>query len=146
MTPLKPEQKESIIKRLAFAQVELEDLQALKKTTYNDYSSNRQLKRNLERIVENLANATIDITKIYLASELVEMPETYRETIYKLVDVGLIDQQTAKELANLVRARNILAHQYLDLSWSLISQFINQGMSAFASFLQHVAKRIEQAD
>lgn len=145
MAPLKPEQKESIIKRLNFARLELQDLSVLGQVEFKDYQNNRQLRRNLERLVENLANAAIDIAKIYLASESEEIPETYTETVFKLADLGLFDKQTATELASLVRARNVLAHQYLDLSWALIKQFLNQGIAALKQFLNVMAEKVEQA-
>jgi len=146
MVPLKPEQKESIIKRLNFAQVELKDLEALGAVKFQEYQKNRQLRRNLERLVENLANITVDITKIYLASEFMAIPETYTETIYKLAEAGVISEEDCTQLASLVRARNVLAHQYLDLSWALISEFLDSGVKALKAFLKVMAEKVEQAD
>ena len=64
MTPLKPEQKESILSRLAFLEAELNDLQGLQSTTWQIYSTDNTTRRNIERLAENVTNACIDIAKI----------------------------------------------------------------------------------
>ncbi|MBI5399866.1 DUF86 domain-containing protein [Candidatus Saganbacteria bacterium] len=142
MTPLVSEQKESITTRLAFIETELSDLTKFKDTTWNTYQNSRDIRRNIERIAENLVNACIDIGKIILAGETDEIPGTYKEVMLKLGLKNLIPQNLAEELANLVTIRNALAHQYLDLKWDKIKGFLATGaetITQFASIAQKLA-------
>jgi len=123
MTPLKPEQKESILSRLAFLEAELNDLQRLQSTTWQIYSTDNTTRRNIERLAENVTNACIDIAKIVIAGEATEMPVTYKEVIQKLGLLDFIPKKLAEELIRLVDIRNTLAHQYLDLKWDKKNSF-----------------------
>lgn len=141
MTPLSNSQKESILRRISFALLELKDLEPLKSLGYKIYSTDRKTRRNIERLIENLANASIDIAKILLASEDIELPATYQETILKLSEVGVIEEKLAQNLSELVRARNVLAHQYLDIRWAIIDRFLKDGSNQFKEFLQIVEEK-----
>ncbi|MFH1654238.1 MAG: DUF86 domain-containing protein [Pseudomonadota bacterium] len=137
MTPLNKEQRQSIIERLNFMEVELSDLEKkYKLLTWQEYSTVRDVRRNVERIIENLANAVIDISKIYLAGEQIEMPGTYQEIVLKLGETGLISDKLASDLSQLTKARNVLAHQYLDLKWELIKNTIKTAPAAIKALIR----------
>lgn len=142
MTPLIIEQKESIATRLAFIETELSDLEKLKQTSWLTYQNSREIRRNIERICENLANACIDIGKIILAGESIEMPESYRDVIRKLGAAEIISQKLAEDLSDLVIIRNILAHQYLDLKWDKIKIFLEKGPQVIEEFAKTAQKII----
>ena len=142
MTPLKIEQKESIATRLAFIETELSDFEKLKDTSWLTYQNSRDLRRNVERICENLANACIDIGKIILAGESIEMPESYRDVIRKLGEAKIIPQKLSDDLSDLIIIRNILAHQYLDLKWDKIKSFLEKGSQIIKEFANIAQKMI----
>lgn len=127
MTPLKKEQRQGIIERINFIKVELLDLvDKYQDTDWTMYSQNREVRRNIERIIENMANACIDIAKILLAGETIEIPGTYQEIILKLGELSIVSRELAGKIAALAKARNVLSHQYLDYKWDLISPLIKE--------------------
>lgn len=136
MNPLNSDQKQSILERINFIQVELNDLDDCKNITWQLYSKNREARRNVERIIENLANASIDICKIILAGETIEIPGTYQEIILRLGEQDIIDKNLASKIATLAKARNILAHQYLDLKWDLIKDLIKETPLFIPAFIK----------
>jgi len=141
MTPLNTIQKTSIIKRIDFIETELKDLDEYRNLDFATYSKNRKVRRDVERIIENIVNAVIDIGKIILAGEEIALPDTYREIFIKLGDSGLIDARLAAGLSGLARLRNILAHQYLDIKWEMIKDFIAQGGKEVKLFLDAIRNR-----
>nr|WP_238524943.1 HepT-like ribonuclease domain-containing protein [Caldicellulosiruptor owensensis] len=58
----------SILKRVDFVFLEIEDLEQYKNLTFEVYSKDRFIRQNVERIIENIANAIIDISKIIIAN------------------------------------------------------------------------------
>ena len=141
MTPLNTIQKTSIIKRIDFIETELKDLDEYRNLDFATYSKDRKVRRDVERIIENIVNAVIDIGKIILAGEEIALPDTYREIFIKLGDSGLIDARLAAGLSGLARLRNILAHQYLDIKWEMIKDFIAQGGKEVKLFLDAIRNR-----
>jgi len=138
--PLTAQQKESIIRRLAFMQVELADLKAYENLTYEVYRTDRHKRRDAERLVENLANAAIDIAKIVLAGEELEIPTTYRELFAQLARYGLISPAMADWLGEFSRLRNVLAHQYLDIKWERLKRAIDEGPAVLQEFMALVER------
>jgi uncharacterized protein YutE (UPF0331/DUF86 family) len=135
MNPINNTQRTSIVKRIDFVETELEDLDDYKKLDFENYSQNRKTRRDVERLVENIANASIDIGKIILAGEDVELPETYKDIFIKLSEIRMIDKKLSEGLSDLVRLRNILAHQYLDIKWEMIKNFKDRGMDEVKTYL-----------
>ncbi|PIS28377.1 hypothetical protein COT42_08380 [Candidatus Saganbacteria bacterium CG08_land_8_20_14_0_20_45_16] len=127
MTPLNKDQKQGIVERINFMKVELKDLtDKYQNVDWETYSVDRETRRNIERIIENLANASIDIAKIMLAGETVEIPGTYQEIIFKLGELSFVSKDLAAKIAALAKTRNVLAHQYLDLKWDLIKPLVKE--------------------
>ena len=130
-------------KRVIFLEAELKDFSYYKDFGFSDYQGNAHKKREIERWVENIMNAVLDIAKIILSSHKSEIPETYRDTIEKLSKLGLAEQ-VIQLLVQWIQLRNILAHEYLDLRWQRIRDFLDHGEDAFSQFLEFVKKMLTQ--
>jgi len=144
VSPLEKAQKESIIRRLSFIQVEMEDLNDFQGMDYGTYQQDRAKRRNVERIAENVSNAMIDIGKILLSWQKVEVPGTYREVFTRLHEIGLVSEELAHQLGELSRSRNILAHQYLDIKWETIQKFIAEAPEAVQGFTQIIHEFLQR--
>ena len=85
--------KERLARILDFLNDELEDFKAkFLKINPRDYMSNNDIRRNMERCMENIVNASLDAGKIILVSEEIAIPETYREYFLSLVSKNIIDE------------------------------------------------------
>ena len=144
MTPLKKDQKEDIARRLDFIRVQISDLGKFMTLTWDIFARDRDLQRNVERLAENVANASIDIAKVLLVGEDVEMPNSYREIVLRLADLAVIDRDLAGKIAEYAALRNILAHQYLDFRWEKIRDFLDTAPANVPAFLAAVVRRLEE--
>ena len=100
------------------------------------YQRDSKARRNVERIIENVANAVIDIAKILLAASALAAPPTYRDVLQMMAPAGLADPETALELIRLAPLRNSLAHGYLDYKWEGVKWFLQSGGDAVVAWLQ----------
>jgi hypothetical protein len=69
----------------------------------------------IERWVESLINATLDISKMVLTIGREEIPETSREVLFRLGSHVYGNEEEAGAFSELARIRNTLAHRYLDM-------------------------------
>ncbi|MFH1652683.1 MAG: DUF86 domain-containing protein [Pseudomonadota bacterium] len=140
---LKKDQKQDIVQRLDFIRIQLEDLKKFHSLTWNVYQTDRDVQRNIERLAENVANAAIDVCKIIIAGEeTLEMPNSYKEIILKLGEIKLLEETIAQKVAQIAQLRNILAHQYLDIKWERIKDFIANAPLVMHRFIQAAEKKI----
>ena len=144
MTPLKKDQKEDIARRLDFIRVQISDLGKFMTLTWDIFVRDRDLQRNVERLAENVANASIDIAKVLLVGEDVEIPNSYREIVLRLADLEILDRDLAGKIAEYAALRSILAHQYLDLRWEKIRDFLDTAPTNVPAFLAAVGRKLEE--
>ncbi|MFA7566178.1 MAG: HepT-like ribonuclease domain-containing protein [Alkalispirochaeta sp.] len=113
---------------IAFAVDELEDAALFGDVHLRAYQTDRSLRRNLDRWVENLTNAVIDIAKIVLASEGAQVPQTYAQILDVLPSVsGFTD--LPGDIRHLAALRNVMAHEYLDLRFTRVQAFIRHDVA-----------------
>lgn len=139
---LKKDQKADIARRMDFIQVQLGDLNRLSSINWETYQRDRDAQRNIERLAENIANAIIDISKIILAGDEIGMPNSYREIIIKLGDIGVVGKKLAMQVAEFAALRNILAHEYLDIRWDKIKSFISDAPIIIPKFTSAISKKV----
>lgn len=138
---LSQEDRIRLEKRIIFLENELKDFSWYKKFTPSDYQENVYKRREIERWVENIMNAVLDIAKVILSAHKIDMPETYRDTIEKLSGLGL-SIGVIQPLAQWIQLRNILAHEYLELRWRRMHDFLDQGQEVFLGFLEFAKKML----
>ncbi len=135
---LSPIDKTRLITILDFLESELKDTPAFTNLDKKEYLENSTIRRNTERWIENLVNASIDIAKIILASRRQPVPQTYREVLLRLDTIEGIDPETARLLSSFSRLRNILAHEYLDIRYPQIRDFLNHAPDAYKKLVQTI--------
>ena len=141
---LSPSQRHGIRVRIDFAREELADLQRYREITWVQYQADRDTRRIVERIIENVANALLDITKILLSALGHPSPGTYREIMLALAVTGLAPADLAQDLATIAGLRNTLAHRYLDYKWDGVHWFLKKGMDRVQWWLDQCEALLER--
>ena len=120
---LRPEDRERLIRYVDFLETELSDFPKFSNVSWKLYQQDRDLRRNLERWIENIVNCSLDIAKVLLVVENREIPSTYREALRALGSMPYFSEEFGDAIAQWVSLRNILAHDYLDIRWKTIQRF-----------------------
>ena len=145
-TSLSDADKTNLRKILTFIENEIKDYKVFKNLSWMDYQSDRNKRRNVERWIENLVNAVIDISKIFISSEKITLPETYRELILKLKLTKLLESESIDKLASWTKLRNILAHEYLDIRWTPIKNFIAESESTITALVNSAKEKVDEEE
>lgn len=135
---LNEEDKDILNRRLIFLDSELKDADKFQNLTQPVYETDSSKRRDIERWIENLMNAAIDISKTILASEKQPMPCSYREVLRSIGFVRGFPKDLGEQLANWAELRNILSHEYLDIRWKRIEDFIQKSSPYFEKFIEAV--------
>ena len=107
-----------------FLEDEMQSYEEFKDFTQLIYQSDRTQKRSVERWVENVVLSSVDMAEIVLASQKVRAPDKYREILKSLSFLNGFDKEIADKLGEFARLRNIITHEYLDIRWRQIQEFI----------------------
>ncbi|MFH1386894.1 MAG: HepT-like ribonuclease domain-containing protein [bacterium] len=137
-------EKGSVFSRLSFLESEIKDLDEYRNISWETYRQEKTARKTVERTIENIVNALIDISKIILSDKSAgDIPQTYGAVILKLAELKIIDFPLAEKLAEYVKLRNFLSHQYLDLRWDKIKGFLSGAPEHFQHFIQQINNSIQ---
>jgi uncharacterized protein YutE (UPF0331/DUF86 family)/predicted nucleotidyltransferase len=138
-TSLTREDEANLVEHLTFLENELSEMEKFKKLTWKEYAEVGSKRRDVERWIENLVMASLDIAKIILSSEKKELPQTYRETL-KLFGAFYISESFGENMSQFAELRNIIAHEYLDIRWNRIQKFIDAADDLYKEFIPRAKK------
>jgi len=108
------------------------------------YQTKRSKRLEIERWVETLINATLDIAKMLLTIMGEEIPETSREVLFQIGSRIYDKEEEAENFSELAKIRNTLAHRYLDMKWGDIKRFLQIAPQLFPTFLNFIKIEIEK--
>ncbi len=109
------------------------------------YATDVKTRLAAERWVENLVNASIDAAKVLVAAHDIRVRQTYRDTLEALGRVPGFDFETADKLGQCARLRNVLAHEYLDVKYDQIREFLDSAHETFERFIDFLSSEIRDS-
>lgn len=137
--------KSKIIPYVDYLEKELQFLSGYEREIdWKVYQSQRSKRLEIERWVESLINATLDISKMLLTIGGEEIPETSREVLFQMGSHVYSREEEAETFSDLARIRNTLAHRYLDMKWGDIKRFLQIALHLYPSFVSFVKKEIDK--
>lgn len=108
------------------------------------YQTQRSKRLEVERWVECLINATLDISKRLLTIREEEIPESSREVLFQIASRIYNREEEAETFSELAKIRNTLAHRYLDIKWQDIKRFFQIVFKLYPAFLDYIKKELER--
>ena len=111
----KPYDREAVSKIISDIERYTKDLQELDITAREDLEDRRTLYA-LSMLLFTIINRALDLADEVIITNRLGMPQSYREIFDILRRRRFIDRELAEEMAALVFYRNMIAHQYDDLT------------------------------
>ncbi len=102
---------------------EFEDEYAIQ--TWNDYQEDKKVQKLMDRTVENILTALLEVCGTLLTEEGIGV-ENYADALRQAAKRFGFSVEEQEELAGLAVQRNRLAHRYLNFRWQAIKAFKDQ--------------------
>ena len=135
--------KAKLVPHLDYLEKEIQFLSNYEKEVdWKVYQSVREKRLEIERWVESLINATLDLSKMILTLKGKEVPETSRELLFKMASLIFDKEADAETFSEMAKIRNTLAHRYLDLRWQDIKRFIVIAQKLCPAFIMYLKKEV----
>ena len=143
---LTKEDRERLIRMVSFLEQEIVEYTKFRGVNQQEYQNNRPIKREFERWSENIVNVSIDIAKVLLASEKRAIPETYKAILESLMVLPNFGEDMAKRLSQFSKMRNLLAHEYLDIRYSMLKKFVDESEPTYTYLVGFAKKILDKVD
>jgi len=115
--------KGRILDSIRFISEEMKEFQEdYAKKTLKEYQEEKKLQKLMDRTVENILTALIEVCGTFLTEEGVAV-ESYTDALRKSGKLLGFTEEEQDSLAKLAIQRNRLAHRYLNFRWQAIRSF-----------------------
>jgi uncharacterized protein YutE (UPF0331/DUF86 family) len=91
--------------------------------TWEEYQKDKKLQKLMDRTVENILTALIEVSGTVLAQEAIPV-ENYAQVLGACTKYFGFSEDEQEKLSKLAIQRNRLAHRYLNFRWEAIVMFI----------------------
>lgn len=117
--------KGRISESLQFIAIEMKEFEQEYSTkTWKDYQQERKLQKLIDRTVENILTALIEVCGTILIQEGIAV-ESYAQALKECSKLLGFSEKEQEKLAKLAIQRNRLAHRYLNFRWEAVKMFID---------------------
>lgn len=107
------------------------------------YIQNRMRRRAIEKDFELTCESLIDICNLIIAGKNLQKPSDNKESIQRLYENSIINQETTNKLKNMVGFRNLLVHRYGKIDHKESYQHLKNGIEDLHKFLKRINNYIE---
>jgi uncharacterized protein YutE (UPF0331/DUF86 family)/predicted nucleotidyltransferase len=142
---LEADHRRRLVRAVEFMPSELSDGGSFAQLDAHTYEADSAARRNVERWIENLANASVDAAKILLALHDIRIPQTYRHSMAALGRLDGLDAEIAERLGEYTQLRNVLAHECLDVKYAQIRAFLDTATPVYEHFVEFLKTTIRRS-
>ena len=116
--------KGRIMETIAFITKEMDEFESDYSTkTWQEYQSDIKLQKLIDRTIENILTAFIEVCGTILTEENI-LAESYTDVMRKAGNFFGLGEEELEILAKLAIQRNRLAHRYLNFRWQVVRLYI----------------------
>lgn len=116
----------------------LRELEPYPKMDFDAYLKNNEHYRTVERLLQLIVDAAIEINAHLLIESGQAAPEDYYTSFTRLVTVGALDTELAGRLAASTGLRNRLIHDYADVNALTVFESIPDALRDYGEYAAHV--------
>lgn len=108
-------------------------------TSFADYCEDRPTRDVVERELQTAIEACIDIGQMYLAGHGASVPDENAAVFRELQARGILDDETARQMADAAGFRNVLAHRYgADIDDETVFDVLHDGLDVYTRYLAEI--------
>lgn len=109
--------------------------------TWQEYQEDKKIQKIMERTVENILTALIEISGSILTQEGIVV-ENYADALRKCAKLFKLAEEEQQNIEKLATIRNRLAHRYLNFKWEGINMY-KTNRNLIGELLTAILKREE---
>ncbi len=137
-------EQEDLEKTIRFLEEELRRYEYFTPTTEYMYEEDVVRRNDVERWIEKIIVACVDVSKIVLSSKHTLIPDTYRSSVVRAAQKFNMPDDFSEKFERWVKLRNVLAHEYLDIKWLRIKNFIEESKPYMEQYVESAKRFLEE--
>lgn len=121
----------------------LKIVEEYKKYSQKEIESDLTLRGATERYLYLVVQAAIDLAEAVVSYKGLRKPTTFSEAFYILNDENIIAGELTEKMVKMTGFRNIIAHDYEEIDYSIVYDILNTGTNDIKDFLKAIESVFE---
>ena len=114
-------EKDVLIKRLTYLEGYLQDLTEVNKNyTWEQFSSDKIIRRYVERTLHMAVGACLDIANHIISYEGMREPKSNQDVLVVLGEDNIISLELVERLKKMAQFRNVIVHDYIRVNPEIV--------------------------
>jgi uncharacterized protein YutE (UPF0331/DUF86 family) len=131
--------KQEIEYKLEQLQEQVSRLEQSQNMNLEELRKDQMIFNAVERQFQVAIEIVIDISSKINSYEGAKSPESYKESIANLSELGVLEQEFAEKFQNVASFRNVLVHFYADVDEEKVHKYLTEDLDDFKQFAESVA-------
>ncbi|NLU04642.1 MAG: DUF86 domain-containing protein [Methanothermobacter sp.] len=123
----------------------LKILRGYQSHTLEDLKYDVTLRGAVERYLEVSIESCLDIGEMIISQERARKPETYREVIEILGEIGVLPEDFVDKFAPAAGFRNILVHMYAEIDIEKVYGYLQNNLDDINNFARFIAEYLKKS-
>ena len=122
----------------------LQSLRQMQNVALDEYLDDDNIQTIVERKLQLAIQVCMDVANYLIGQLGIAAPEVPENVFQALGRESIIDKELAAHMAGMVRFRNILVHDYLEIDANIVHRNLSKDLSDFDEFARQIAGRFLQ--
>lgn len=136
--------KDEIVSKLEMLGRYLRILRGYQSHSLEELKVDPTLRGAVERYMEVALECCLDVGEMIISKEKARKPESYREVIEILGELGVLPKDFAEKFAPAASLRSILVHMYARVDIEKIYEYLQNNLEDINEFAKFIAKYLEK--
>ena len=133
---------EIIVNKLIKMEEYISELEKYKPQSYKEYK-NDQLKRYaVERLIQLIIDLALDVNNALIKNSNKYPAKDYYSSFLKLVDLGILPEEFAEDIAPSTGIRNRLVHEYEEVDDKVVFENLDKLLKYYLKYIKFVNQNI----
>jgi len=133
---------EIIVNKLIKMEEYISDLEKFKPETYNEYKNNQINRYAIERLIQLIIDLALDINNILIKKSDHYPAQDYFSSFIELVELEILPEEFAKDIAPSTGIRNRLVHEYEKIDDKVVYQNLDKLIKYYLKYIKFVNQNI----
>jgi len=129
---------------LADLRSHVNDLRSAVDITWEVYKTDKRSRRFVERTLQILIEACIDIAQHIISDDHFREPTSYRDTFAVLAEEGVIGRDDLPRFEQMAAFRNLIVHYYERVDDAVVFGVFQKRLGDFEIFADYIVAYLEQ--
>ena len=133
---------EIIVNKLIKMEEYISDLEKFKPETYKEYKNNQLNRYAIERLIQLIIDLALDINNILIKKSDHYPAQDYFSSFIELVELEILPEEFAKDIAPSTGIRNRLVHEYEKIDDKVVYQNLDKLIKYYLKYIKFVNQNI----